>query len=242
MRISDWSSDVCSSDLGFEARVVSRPGPFLRELDIWAPTHIALDLVMPEMDGVEVVRLLAGRQCRAAVIITSGGGGRVSDAARRSAVEHGLDVVGVLAKPFFPDAVRKLLHTSPAGSMAEEDLSARAQDVRFEVTEAVLQQAVQERQFQLVYQPKVACATGALAGFEALVRWHHPTRGTVMPDEFIPLAEATGLIDAITGQVLDRGLRWLASDPASAGLSLSVNRSEEHTSELQSLMRISYAV
>src|SRR3546814_15743351 len=46
-----------------------------------------------------------------------------------------------------------------------------------------------------------------------------------MPDEFIPLAEATGLIDAITGQVLDRGLRWLASDPASAGLSLSVNLS-----------------
>src|SRR3546814_2293838 len=50
-----------AESIGFEARVVSRPGPFLRELDIWAPTHIALDLIMPEMDGVEVVRLLAGR-------------------------------------------------------------------------------------------------------------------------------------------------------------------------------------
>src|SRR3546814_15036847 len=160
---------------------------------------------MPEMDGGEFVRCLAGRQCRAAVIIMSGGGGRVSDAARRSAVEHGLDVVGVLAKPFFPDAVRKLLHTSPAGSMAEEDLSARAQDVRFEVTEAVLQQDVQERQFQQVYQPNVACATGALTGFAALVRWHHPMRGIVMPDECIPLEEATGLNDATKAHVLERG-------------------------------------
>src|SRR3546814_4210738 len=175
---------LVAEGIGFEARAVSRPGPFLRELDIWAPTHIALDLVMPEMDGVEVVRLLAGRQCRAAVIITSGVGGRVLDAARRSAVEHGLDVVGVLAKPFFPDAVRKLLHTSPAGSMAEEDPGARAQDGRFAVTDAALQQAVQERQFPLVHQPKAACASGSLAGFESLFLWPHPTSGTVLPRPF----------------------------------------------------------
>src|SRR3546814_4268486 len=57
---------LVAEGIGFEARAVSRPAPFLRELDIWAPTHIALDLIMHEMDGVEGVRLLAGRQCRPA--------------------------------------------------------------------------------------------------------------------------------------------------------------------------------
>src|SRR3546814_11217210 len=109
---------LVAEGIGFEARAVSRPGPFLRELDIWAPTHIELDLIMPEMDGVEVVRLLAGRQCRAAVIIPRGVGGRGLDAAQRSAGEHGMDVCGVMGKPVFPDAVRQLLTTTTERSLA----------------------------------------------------------------------------------------------------------------------------
>jgi EAL domain-containing protein (putative c-di-GMP-specific phosphodiesterase class I) len=60
--------------------------------------------------------------------------------------------------------------------------------------ETDLRQALADRQFQLHYQPIRCLATGALAGFEALLRWDHPLRGTVLPSEFVPVTEETGLI------------------------------------------------
>lgn len=59
--------------------------------------------------------------------------------------------------------------------------------------EAGLWVALEQRQFVLHYQPQVA-ADGTVLGLEALVRWQHPVRGLVPPDEFIPLAEECGLI------------------------------------------------
>jgi EAL domain-containing protein (putative c-di-GMP-specific phosphodiesterase class I) len=60
--------------------------------------------------------------------------------------------------------------------------------------ETDLRQALADRQFQLHYQPIRCLATGGLAGFEALLRWDHPLRGTVLPSEFVPVTEETGLI------------------------------------------------
>ena len=62
-------------------------------------------------------------------------------------------------------------------------------------------------QLVLHYQPKVDITTGRLVGVEALVRWQHPERGLVPPGEFIPVAEGTGLIHALTDHVIDEALR-----------------------------------
>jgi len=61
-------------------------------------------------------------------------------------------------------------------------------------------------QFALHYQPKIDLATGAVVSTEALVRWHHPALGTLSPDSFIPLAEATGLIDKLTMHLVTAAL------------------------------------
>ncbi|MBL29320.1 MAG: GGDEF-domain containing protein [Rhodospirillaceae bacterium] len=73
-----------------------------------------------------------------------------------------------------------------------------------------LRRAVQERQLLLHYQPKVDLRTGRVNGVEALVRWQHPLRGMVMPDEFIPIAERTAAIRPLTAWVLDTSMEQLA--------------------------------
>jgi diguanylate cyclase (GGDEF)-like protein len=73
-----------------------------------------------------------------------------------------------------------------------------------------LRRAVDEGELELHYQPKVQVQDGSVAGVEALVRWRHPTRGLVLPDEFIPLAEQSGLMQRLTDQVIDVALGQIA--------------------------------
>ncbi len=67
-----------------------------------------------------------------------------------------------------------------------------------------LRQAVDSGALGLYYQPKISLATGEVVGVEALVRWQHPTLGLVMPDDFIPLAELSGLMPRVTDSLIDQ--------------------------------------
>ena len=74
----------------------------------------------------------------------------------------------------------------------EPEMDVKAQARR--TLELDLRNAVAAGEFELFYQPIVNLAENRITGFEALLRWNHPTRGRVPPNEFIPLAEETGLI------------------------------------------------
>lgn len=68
-------------------------------------------------------------------------------------------------------------------------------------------EAIERQSLSLLYQPKIRFDTNEIVGAEALLRWDHPTRGIIMPDEFIPLAEQTGLIKPLTSWVLDKAVQ-----------------------------------
>lgn len=99
---------------------------------------------------------------------------------------------------------------------------------RIELSEQ-LAGAAERGELRLHFQPIVSAASGRVTGSEALVRWAHPERGLLGPDQFIHLAEEAGSISRIGRWVLDEACRtlasWVADDPAAAELSVSVNLS-----------------
>lgn len=92
-----------------------------------------------------------------------------------------------------------------------------------------LRLALERNEFRLFYQPIVLLRTGAIVGFEALIRWQHPQRGLLAPSEFLPLAEETGLIVPMTWWVLEEACRqmqrWHEQTLTEPRLSISVNLS-----------------
>ena len=107
------------------------------------------------------------------------------------------------------------------------DAGMREQAIARLELESDLRRAVDNQEFVLYYQPKVRLTTDTIVGVEALIRWRHPVRGIVNPDEFIPLAEETGLIVPIGLWVLREAClamrRWQAEFPTVPPLEVSVN-------------------
>lgn len=98
--------------------------------------------------------------------------------------------------------------------------------------ETDLRFAIERKEFELFYQPIIALETAKLVGFEALVRWNHPQRGLVPPNEFISIAENTGLIIPMTVQILysacSQTVKWQQKWPDIRPLSIAVNLSGKH--------------
>ncbi|MBV9389240.1 MAG: EAL domain-containing protein [Chroococcidiopsidaceae cyanobacterium CP_BM_ER_R8_30] len=110
--------------------------------------------------------------------------------------------------------------------------------------ETHLQQAIGRHEFRLHYQPIVSLFTGSIIGFEALVRWQHPLRGLILPQEFIPVAEETGVIIPIGYSILHEACRQLRSwqiQYSKQSLSISINLSSRqfsHPQLIQSIRKI----
>jgi EAL domain-containing protein (putative c-di-GMP-specific phosphodiesterase class I) len=92
-----------------------------------------------------------------------------------------------------------------------------------------LRRAVKQQEFIVYYQPIISLNTGRITGFEALIRWQHPIKGLILPTEFIPVAEETGLIHAIDTWVLKTACNqlhiWQNHPAVSKALYISVNLS-----------------
>lgn len=148
---------------------------------------------MLEAVGLHLQRSGDGRTCCTGIAIgpTDGASAQTLEVAARRALDRARLRAPEGGLAFFA-------HAEDAHWLAQQQL------------EADLAAAVAGRHFTLHYQPLVRLDTGQITGFEALIRWTHPTRGPVSPAQFIPLAEANGMIDEIGDWVLGEALAQLA--------------------------------
>lgn len=170
-----------------------------------------VDLEMPVMDGVQFIDTLAQRGLRIPFILAS-----TREAALRSSVEtmarlQNLPVMPGLQKPLKANALREALMRLP---QAQDAVRAPMLRTGSALTAGQLAHAIASGAIQPHFQPKVCARTGLMRGVEVLARWVDPALGHPRPDEFIPLAEAEGLIHALTmsmvRQALAQGAHWQA--------------------------------
>jgi EAL domain-containing protein (putative c-di-GMP-specific phosphodiesterase class I)/FixJ family two-component response regulator len=205
--VIDDESDVCeivcaaADAMGFDCLVATDATEFLKMLT--ADTSLILiDLVMPKVDGIELLRLLAEQKCQAGIILMSGTGKRIIESAGQLAQALGLSIAGHLQKPFRLSELEKVLdqHLEP------EAVQIARQDNRVVLPKEEMRRAVVRDEFVLHYQPQIDIVTGHVIGVEALVRWQHPERGLIFPDSFIGRMEKIGLIDELGWLVVNRGM------------------------------------
>ncbi len=119
-------------------------------------------------------------------------------------------------------------------SFFEAGMDARAQSRR--KIEVELRDAIQNGVLKPHYQPLVDLSSGRITGFEALVRWPHPDRGMVSPGEFIPVAEETGLINALGVMMLQRACTDAAQWPDDVCVAVNLSPAQFRTSNLLSIV------
>jgi EAL domain-containing protein (putative c-di-GMP-specific phosphodiesterase class I)/FixJ family two-component response regulator len=144
-------------------------------------TLILLDLVMPDTDGVEILRKLANQHCKVGIVLMSGIGRRVIESAEKFATSLGLNIVGSLHKPFRIGDLEEVVNRQIA-TLVHPAARPKPQLI---LSDDELIEAIEQNHFVVHYQPQIEIATSKLVGVEALVRLLHPTRGLIFPDLFI---------------------------------------------------------
>ena len=184
---------------GFKTQQFHHARDFFKDYDDKSDV-IVLDLMMPDIDGVELIRYMADQKYQARLVLMSGFDTSVLRSAQKLATEHGLNVVGSIHKPFRFNTLYSLFkQLQPLPSPTKSNISQSQIDIE-ELKEAV----INKDELVVHYQPQVCLKSGKAHGVEALVRWQHPQRGLIGPDNFIVLAEKNNLISELTWIVLKK--------------------------------------
>lgn len=193
-------------DCGYRVFATTNPLHFKTEVAGLAPAIIIIDLQIPGMDGIELLRELSALGLTARVLVISGSDPKVMESAMFLGTARGMRMAGCLQKPLRVDDLRKILD--------------RLNPHLAEPTSEDLRQAIDKNGLSLQYQAKLDLRTDTIVGVEALARWRHPTLGSISPNKFIPLAEHNDMITPLTKWVISEAIAQ-AADWNSQGLAIS---------------------
>ncbi len=203
--IVEFICDV-ATDVGFEATALQHANKF-EEFYAKGFDAIVLDLIMPERDGIELLRFMAKQGSTVKIILISGYDSGVLHSAQKLAIEHGLNVIATISKPIIHEQLETLLQSLTA---SVDQLPVSQIELLELPGKEELQQALYRGELELWFQPQLDISTGSLLGVEALVRWNHPERGLLMPNVIIPLAELSNLMDELTNAVINQSFKQLS--------------------------------
>ncbi len=190
---------------------------------------LVLDLIMPEMDGIEVIRALAEKASQLSLILISGFDSRVLHSAQQLAEAHNIKVHASLSKPLSIGEFISVLENIETDTEFDSEIIVNQTPIS--ITE--LQQALHQQQFVPYFQPLVDMKTRRLESIELLIRWNHPQRGMVFPDQFIPLAEKNDLINPLTNIVVRLAMEQAkAWESEGIDVPISINISSENIKSL----------
>ena len=185
-----------AKEAGFAVASAAPGATFVQLLESFQPSLVVVDPGLPGADAGALLTSLAAR-ARAANVLLIGNGDLAS--AHAVGVGKGLAMCGTLEKPIAAgELATKLI------ALVHESAQLYSDDLR---------RGIGSGEFVPYFQPKATRTPRGwvVDGVEALARWHHPRRGLVMPNEFIPLAEQTSLIAELTATMLHASLRQLRS-------------------------------
>ncbi len=169
-----------------------------------------LDLNMPDMDGIELLRVLTEYESPPAVIVFSGEDPRLLETASDLAKNFGLHILGSLPKPISRDRLEEMLHAFSAELPAH---TVRAEMII--LTEEEIRQGIISGCIELHYQPKVDAGSHQMIGLEALLRWRRQDGSLLGPGSVIPVAEASDLIHVLTKEIfviaVNQAAQWHAA-------------------------------
>jgi len=192
-----------------------------------APPDLAIiDLHLPDMDGADLILTLSMLERDVSIAICSRACARLQDSALSLAATLGLPTLNAMPKPLRPRALQAAADACvPASARAAMPKQPHSPAIAPPDADRLLL-ALRSRQFELHYQPKISLRDGVLQGAEALVRWRHPLHGLLPPGGFLPQAEAAGLVDLLTMEIVHLALAdWRGWHAAGLALPLSINLS-----------------
>ncbi|MEM7620378.1 MAG: EAL domain-containing response regulator [Pseudomonadota bacterium] len=195
---------------GFQATSVQNGIEALELIDNQAShfDYILCDLKMPEMDGIEFLRNLKQRNFSGKIVIISGEHDSVISLAKDLAHAHNLSIIGTLQKPLKEKNLKTLIYDNLDTQDNDPLKNEKRQSAQ---TKEALKAAIEQGHIKAFYQPQVNPKLGKVVGVEALARWDDPEKGLIPPIDFIPLAEAEGMIVDLTDAIFLNVIRDMQS-------------------------------